>query len=376
MIGRKTGLVTSHSRIAGLGLATPAHRIGRTESVQFAVANTGVGDYRDSKMAALYRRTGIDFRGTVLVDAEDEPGPDAESLRSRLRHPLDHSDRGPSTGDRMKWYQQFAGQLASEAAVAGLTAAAVEPEAITHLVVVTCTGFASPGVDYHLMDALGLPADVQRIQVGFMGCHGAINGLRAVQGICAANPSSVVLMVCVELCSLHYQYGPQTDRIVSGALFADGAAALVAQGDDSENWQPSISGTASYRIPGTKDDMTWHVGDHGFEMTLRATVPGIIEQHLPEVLCETLGRFNLSPKDICGWAVHPGGVRIVDAVKNGMKLNDSQVEDSLEVLRQHGNMSSPTMLFVLERFIRQQIPRPWLMLGFGPGLAVELAVIE
>ncbi len=279
--------------------------------------------------------------------------------------------------------------------MAALDAAGIAPADATHLVVVTCTGFFSPGLDVGLIQDLQLPAETERVQIGFMGCHGAINALRVARGLIAAEPSAKVLIVCVELCSLHYQYGWETDRVVSNAIFADGAAALVlaSTGDEGDKdaaeqnttrrsmtqqdaARPCVAATGSRLIEQSQDAMTWRIGDFGFEMTLSAEVPGIIEAQLREYLTCWLSRHGLRIEDIQGWAIHPGGPRILRSVQTALELSDEQLQPARQVLANHGNMSSPTMVFILDRFAREDRPRPWLMLGFGPGLEVEVALLR
>ena len=325
-------------------------------------------------VSALYRRTGIAHRGSVLL--EEDPGshlvndfyPPAESL----------ADRGPTTKSRNDRYGSEAPILAEDASAQALRCSHVGADEITHLVTVSCTGFNSPGIDIALIDQLGLPATTERIQVGFMGCHGAINGLRAARGLVADSDHAKVLLCCVELCSLHYQYGLDSDQIVSNALFADGAAAVVmGSGGSNGVVRPgALQGTGSCLVPQSRDAMTWRIGDNGYEMTLSAQVPSLIEQHLESFLSHWLARHGESIESIGGWAVHPGGSRILSAAESALQLPPDALAVSRSVLADHGNMSSATMQFILDRFASLDQPKPWLMLGFGPGLEIEVALIR
>ena len=241
---------------------------------------------------------------------------------------------------------------------------------------VTCTGFNAPGIDIELIDRLGLPATTERVQVGFMGCHGAINGLRVADGLVAARPSSRVLMCCVELCSLHLQYGLDADSVVSNAIFADGASAMVLESGQAPIGLGTIQATGSCLVPESRDAMTWRIGDNGYAMTLSAQVPGLIEQELKGFLSEWLAKQGETIESIGGWAAHPGGARILSSVETALDLPEDALEVSRSVLSDHGNMSSATMLFILERFLARNQPKPWLMLGFGPGLEIEVALIR
>ncbi len=260
--------------------------------------------------------------------------------------------------------------------------AQLSPERITHLITASCSGFAAPVADLALMAALPLDAGLARTHVGFMGCHGALNGLRVAAGFIAAEPEACVLLCAVELCSLHLQYGWDAERIVANALFADGAAALVATG---ETWAERAPAAASLDrliasgtlvVPGSAGAMSWEVGDNGFVMGLSPQVPDLISQHLRPWLEGWLASHHLTFAAIGSWAVHPGGPRILSAVTKGLGLDPRLIEPSRSVLRDHGNMSSPTLLFILERLRRSGSPGPCLAMAFGPGLCIEVALLE
>jgi predicted naringenin-chalcone synthase len=236
---------------------------------------------------------------------------------------------------------------------------------VTHLVTASCSGFRSPGVDIGLIRGLGLPATTQRTLVGFMGCHGAFNALRVARAFVEADPRARVLVCAVELCTLHYQYGLDAATLVANGLFADGAAAVLATADDAD-W--TLAANGSVLLPGTDEMMTWEIGDHGFAMGLSGLVPEAIGSCLRPWLEEWLGSHGLSLDQVGSWAVHPGGPRILTAVEESLGL---QLEESRAVLREYGNMSSPTILFVLERLRRAGAALPCVALGFGPGLTAE-----
>ena len=369
--------------IIGIGTSVPQFQVDCHTSAKFAAQTSCVDPEHERKVNVLYRRTGIDTRGSVLLD--ETPG---EEATNEFYPPAsDRNDRGPTTQRRNDRYGTEAPELAYRAAASALASSGLAADEITHLITVTCTGFNAPGIDIALIDRMGLPRTTERIQVGFMGCHAAINGLRAARGLVAANPDAKVLVCCVELCSLHFQYGDDTDLIVSNALFADGAAAMVighgsAAGEEADALLASggelgrVEATGSCLIPDSRDAMTWRIGDHGYLMTLSAQVPGLIEQHLESFLSDWLAGYGESIQSIGGWAVHPGGSRILSASETALKLDADALSISRLVLANHGNMSSATMLFILERFAAASIPKPWLMLGFGPGLEIEVALIR
>ncbi|MBL8798437.1 MAG: type III polyketide synthase, partial [Planctomycetia bacterium] len=221
---------------------------------------------------------------------------------------------------------------------------------------------------------LGLPPTVERTHVGFMGCHGALNGLRVARAIAESNPHACVLLCAVELCSLHYHYGWNPKRIVANALFADGAAALVGKAaSGAGGWQ--VAGNGACIFPDSEYAMTWDVGDHGFDMTLSTRVPNLIEANLRPWIEQWLGAHRLGLSDIASWAVHPGGPRVLLSVAKALDVDLAAMAVSREVLQTHGNMSSPTVLFILNRLRQIDAPRPCVALGFGPGLAVEAALL-
>ena len=304
-----------------------------------------------------------------------EPSCGSEIRQSFFPSAGEESDRGPTTQQRMERYAREAAPLALAAARQALAEAGVPASRITHLITVSCTGFAAPGVDIALIKTLHLPFTVGRTHVGFMGCHGALNGLRVALSVVNADPTARVLLCAVELCSLHFQYGWDPQKAVANALFGDGAAALVAASAErtsQDAWRMVTSGACLF--PDSEDAMTWRIGDHGFEMTLSPRVPSLIAEHVGPWLGSWLTGQSLTVPQIRSWAIHPGGPRILSAVADCLHLPDSAIAASNEVLAEHGNMSSPTTLFILDRLRRDGAPRPCVALGFGPGLAIEAAL--
>jgi predicted naringenin-chalcone synthase len=281
----------------------------------------------------------------------------------------------------MDVYQRHASELGAAACQEAIGDSRLSPQSITHLVTVSCTGFGAPGFDVDLIDRLELCADVSRTHIGFMGCHGAMNGMRVAQAYASADPKNCVLLCAVELCSLHHQYGFDPESIVANALFADGAGAIILGGQPSQevNAEDDLSlrhiASGATIIAETQNQMSWHIGDHGFKMTLAATVPELIRQHLRPWLSSWLQQQSLAIDDIGGWIVHPGGPRILEATTQALKLPEDALDDSFATLRDYGNMSSPTVLFVLQRAIAKKRLGPFVMLGFGPGLAIEAALL-
>jgi alpha-pyrone synthase len=208
-----------------------------------------------------------------------------------------------------------------------------------------------------------------------MGCHGAINGLRVADAIAGSDPLARILLCAVELCTLHYRFQWDPERCVGNALFSDGAGAVVGSASASRgDWQ--VTATGSCLLPDSTDAMTWQIGDHGFEMTLSRRVPDLISQHLRPWLSQWLGQRDIRIEDVATWAIHPGGPRILSAVEESLGLDRQATSVSRDVLAEHGNMSSPTVLFILDRLRQAAAPRPCVMLGFGPGLMAEAALLQ
>jgi len=241
---------------------------------------------------------------------------------------------------------------------------------------VSCTGFVAPGVDSELIRGLELSPTIERTHVGFMGCHGAFNGLRVARGLAGAEPDARVLVCAVELCSLHFRYSWDPGKMVGNALFADGAAAVVGMNGANaprESWRTTASG--SFLFPDSTDAMTWTIGEHGFEMTLSARVPELIGEQLRPWLDDWLGKHNLARHKIGSWAIHPGGPRILSAVEKALDLPADATAVSRDVLKSCGNLSSATVIFLLDGLRSRQANRPCVALGFGPGLTAEAMLL-
>jgi predicted naringenin-chalcone synthase len=274
----------------------------------------------------------------------------------------------------MSIYADEAGPLALRAARIAVAESGFPAESFTHLVTVSCTGFGAPGVDLALIRGLGLKPTIQRTHVGFMGCHGALNGLRVANAFTTADSAARVLLCAVELCSLHYYFGNTADKLIANAIFADGAAAIVGTGEIAAGLRHVASG--SCLIPESAGDMGWTIGNHGFEMMLSRKVPGLIAKHLRPWLTSWLSDNGLSLDEIGSWAVHPGGPKILTAVEEGLELPANALDVSRQVFADYGNMSSPTVLFVLDRIRKTHAPIPCVALGFGPGLVAEAALFK
>lgn len=360
--------------IHGIGTATPPDSVNSEKGLAIARLLAGPDVRTSTWLGPIYSNSGVERRFQVIGGlAMQDALAGTNHTSSPFLPTAENEGRGPTTQERMLAYADDAGPLALRAAAKAMAEAAFAPDTITHLVTVSCTGFAAPGVDLALIAGLGLNPTVQRTHIGFMGCHGALNGLRVANGFASSDSAARVLLCAVELCSLHYYYGSAADKLVANAIFADGAAAVVGMAAPAD-WSLTVSG--SYLIPDSADDMRWTVGNHGFEMTLSRRVPGLIARHLRPWLQSWLGDNGLSLDSIGSWAIHPGGPRIVEAVEESLALPHGALAASRAVFAEYGNMSSPTVLFVLDQLRRQCASRPCVALGFGPGLVAEAALFR
>jgi predicted naringenin-chalcone synthase len=308
--------------------------------------------------ARMAERAQIASRHSVLEPA-DEDGSGTACGFYRLGRPF------PSTGARMARYEAAAPLLAG-AALDRLGMAAEGPR-ITHLVLASCTGFAAPGLDHQLIARYGLPSHVERTIVGFMGCQAAINALKLAWHAVRSDPAARVLVVCLELCTLHLQASTALEQLLCFALFADGCAAAIVS---AEPQGMRIDGFRAGIVPTAADQITWRIGDDGFDMTLSGMVPFTLAHALPGWRETMLAGVPVEEIDL--WAVHPGGRSVLDAVTHGLELPQGALAHSRAVLAAHGNMSSATVLFVLGQMLAEALPgRRGCAMAFGPGLSME-----
>ncbi|ACO47203.1 3-oxoacyl-[acyl-carrier-protein] synthase III C-terminal domain-containing protein [Deinococcus deserti] len=330
---------------------------------------------------SIFNASGIDQRYSVVKDflGTDDEGPGLF---------YDHTTgqmRTPSTGVRNDFYTVEATRLFVQAARQALAATpGLSAADVTHVVTVSCTGFFAPGPDYAIVRALGLAPHVQRFHVGFMGCYAAFPALKMARAFCEADPEAVVLVVCAELCTIHMHSARDPDTLIANSVFADGAAAALVTA------RPPAPGTPVLRMDHFETtltpvgvgeaDMAWTIGDQGYDMVLSTYVPAIIESHIQDALAPLLahdpalagGPYSAVDR----WAIHPGGRSILDKVQTTLELSDLQLRPSREVLRQYGNMSSVTVLFILADLLASASDQERIgALAFGPGLTVESGLL-
>lgn len=311
-------------------------------------------DQRSIKLfQRMAERAQIEHRYSFLQPHSDDDKLDAEGFYQ--------NEAFPSTHARMDFYERCAFILAKRALDQ------LDLTSITHLITTTCTGFYAPGLDHQLMRHYGLPGSIERTTVGFMGCYAAINALKLGRHIVRSEPRAKVLVLNLELCTLHLKSAGTLEEILSFLIFSDGCAASIM----SE--QPGgleVQGFTSNVVPETEELITWRIGNQGFDMHLSGKVPEAIANNLPRVMNTLLDGYARS--DIAHWAIHPGGRTVLDAVKTGAELEEHQLAESRETLRKFGNMSSATIMFVLQTILNNPTKLgPGLAMAFGPGLTVE-----
>ena len=318
----------------------------------------------------LHERSGIERRHSVL--------PDFCVQREALLYRRDSEGLliSPGTAARNAVYARASRDLAVRLARKTLHGAAERgftTADVTHVIFVSCTGFANPGPDFHLIRELGLRADVQRYTLGFMGCYAAFPALRMAGQFCEANASAVVLIVCLELCTLHLQLDDSPDSMLANSLFADGAAAAVVSARPpfpaKNRANLRLREFISALVPQGEAEMAWDIGDRGFNLVLSSYVPNVIGGNIRVLLESSLRGCGLAVDDIDRWAVHPGGRAILDRVQQSLALPSDALALSREILRDFGNMSSATILFVLQRLIASADEDAVVgAMAFGPGI--------
>lgn len=322
----------------------------------------------------IYSNSGIDKRHSVIND-----------FRSNGHAPFFFHEDGtlgePSTKERNDRYRRHAKQLFGEVGRQLLQDhPTLRKEDITHVITVSCTGFYAPEPAYDVVQMLDLPASTRRFHVGFMGCFAAFPALKMARAFCQADPDATVMVIAVELCSLHLQASENTDQLISASVFADGGSgALVSSQRPPEShpayrmeqFQTAIAGDS-------EEDMAWAIGDTGFDMVLSSYVPDIIDANLREAVRPLFEAYGITMADIRHWAIHPGGRAILDKIEQNLALDPRQLEPSRQVLAHYGNMSSATIFFVLQELLEQPAAadeETTLAMAFGPGLTMESALL-
>jgi alpha-pyrone synthase len=364
------------SYLKSIGTAVPQYKNAQQKIADFMAEAAGMNVEEKNTMTTLYRASGIGYRHSVIPDFGCKNGEYTFFPNTPNLEPF------PTVGQRMKLYQQEALPLAIKAIQDCFRKIEnYQPVDITHLITVSCSGMYAPGLDIELIEKLSLSKNVQRTCINFMGCYAAFNGLKIADAICRSNADAKVLVVCVELCTIHYQKTKDWDQVLSNALFSDGAAAVLI-----DNVKPTSGKALSLEsfhcdlAPEGKNDMAWHISDFGFEMTLSSYVPDLIKGGIGKLTTDLLRKLELNTDEIAFYAIHPGGKKILEVIETILNIDKPKNKFAHQVLREYGNMSSPTVLFVLKEIINQLSPddhnKNILSFAFGPGLTLESMLLR
>ncbi len=366
-------------QLLAIGTATPANKIAQDRHYSILDSANGMSRAEKLVLRKIYSRSGIEHRHSVLAEfsAQDAPG-------NVLFHPSGNYANTP-VSRRMEIYEAHAGVLCAEAATQCLTQLpSLKKEEITHVIAFSCTGMMAPGIDIQVVESLGLNRNVERTCINFMGCYAAINALKAAYHIARSEPDAVILLAGVELCTLHYQKNNDPNQVVANALFADGAAAAIVSAKTIEN----AAGNAHYKLKkfyaefeqSAANDMVWRIGDSGFDLRLTPDVPNIVRENIAPLLEKLFLKTGLSKKDIAYYAIHPGGTKILEACEQALEISKEENAVSYSILRNYGNMSSVTILFVLKEYLQKlgvaDSGKNMMACAFGPGITMESMILE
>ncbi|RYY99773.1 MAG: type III polyketide synthase [Chitinophagaceae bacterium] len=353
------------SKILSIGTAVPAYCHPQADIMGFTQLAYASTDADRRRMRFMYHQSGIDQRYSVLPDYSRPASewtfyPATEGL-----------EPFPSLEQRMAVYSKQA-PLLSVDAIRDCLRHDHPLESITHLITVSCTGMSAPGLDLQVVELLDLPRDIFRTSVNFMGCYAALHALRLGDALCRGQHDARVLIVCTELCTLHFQRGGSMDNIASSLLFGDGSAAVLLAHDEAPGKGLHLSSFRSEVVPQGRRDMAWELSSTGFLMTLSNYIPELIEEDFGAIMDRALADGGLRRDDVTHWCIHPGGRRILEAIQKSIGIGKEALAHSYAVLREYGNLSSATVLFVLKRMLEGREPIGRLAgAAFGPGLTVE-----
>jgi predicted naringenin-chalcone synthase len=343
-------------------------------ALEFLLKLVDGSEKKEKLLTKLYKGTQIRKRHSVIDDYDKDPS-------EYTFYPKDPNLKPePSTAKRNDLYIEEAKKLtlkASEQLLEGIPE--FDREKISHVITVSCTGCVAPGLDFFLARDLGLKPTVHRYHIGFMGCQGAFPGMKMARDVCLADPEARVLLVNVELCSIHMQQREEMDIVVSNAIFADGisAALISAHRDDVEGTKYRLENFATSFAANTENDMAWRIGDHGFLMKLSVYVPKIVQDNIRPLMDGLFKDSGIRQEDIDIWAIHPGGRAILEKAEEALGISKKDLDASYRVMQEYGNMSSTTIMFVLADILEDADKRGKVFAAaFGPGITVEVGLME
>lgn len=362
------------SYITAIGTANPSFRFNQSVIADFMLRTMRLNEAARRKLKTAFKASGIEYRYSVLEDY-------GKTGDFKFFSKIADADIFPSTADRLHVFRDQALKL-SVASVKDLHTKlpGFDLKKITHLIVVSCTGMYAPGLDIDLVNQLDLPTTVKRTAINFMGCYAAFNALKVADAFCRSDDNAKVLVVCTELCSLHFQPKGTDDNLLANALFGDGAATVMVEARTNNKLKLQLESFHSDLSKEGDQDMAWTVGDLGFEMRLSTYVPKIIKSGIVALTQSLLAKISKELTDISHFAIHPGGKKILEAIEIELGITKEQNHHAYHVLQHYGNMSSPTVLFVLNEIIKNlayhNAGERILSFAFGPGLTLESMVLN
>lgn len=350
------------ANIISIGTALPEHSHPQNEIVKFMQKVYMLDENDARKLAFLYKHSEIQNRYSVINDF----------AKPESKLDFFKPDYSPLLDDRMKLFQQFAPTL-SIAAIRNTIEGFIDAGQITHLITVSCTGMSAPGLDLQIAEALQLKTNLFRTSVNFMGCYAAIHALKMAQMICDSSANANVVIVCTELCTIHFQQQYTLDNAASSLLFGDGSAAVLVSNTITSPNSLTLKSFYSEICYKGKEDMSWQLSNNGFLMKLSAYIPQLIHEDIAELVNKALQHCQVKKDEITHWCIHPGGKKILEVIKQQLLLDVEDLSCSRKVLSEYGNMSSPTILFVLKEIMQGLQNKPANIFGvaFGPGLTME-----
>ncbi|MGK2860392.1 MAG: type III polyketide synthase [Chitinophagaceae bacterium] len=358
------------SKILSIGTAVPEFKHKQDDILQFMQRVYAPNEAERRKLKFLYGRGGIDTRYSVIPDYS------LPASSWKFYPPTENLEPFPNLELRMKWYSQHAARIslkAIENCVENFS-----DQSITHIITVSCTGMSAPGLDLELLELLQLPKTTFRTSINFMGCYAAIHALKIADAFCKADKKANVLIVCTELCTLHFQNENTFDNMTSSMLFSDGAAAILVTGNEEQTGLTIDHFYSTVALKGKKD-MAWELSSKGFLMTLSGYIADLIEEDFDGLVTGALAAASLDKQNITRWCIHPGGKKILESVHKSLGFTNGQLEPSYEILKEFGNMSSPTVLFVLQKIMKKLnsgIKEKIFGAAFGPGLTMETFILS
>lgn len=356
------------SKIINIGTALPQYKHRQDDILRFMQKVYAADAPEQRKMKFLYHQSGIHYRHSVIGDYSRSINDWKFYPRSENLEPF------PGLEQRMASFNSLAAPLSIDA-IRNCTERILPAKAITHLITVSCTGMSAPGLDLQIAGLMDLPNTIYRTSVNFMGCYAAIHAMKIADAICKNDTAARVMIVCTELCTLHFQKEFTIDNITSSMLFADGSAAALITHDQYPVPGLELQHFYAEIIPRGKKDMAWELSSSGFLMTLSGYIPELIKEDFGPLIGRALESAGITKKQVTGWCIHPGGKRILDAVKKSLELDADALIQSTHILEQFGNMSSPTILYVLKQMMNRNYKKI-LGAAFGPGLTMETFVGE